>query len=111
MSQPQYMQLRQVDWKPEFSKARNENSEKKYGKTWKAWGDDCKHMPVFEIGVHDGDYFSENKPRIEATKHHAGGIGSVWSLDLEATDKLIVMLGEAREELLKRLGCKHGSKR
>lgn len=102
----EYLGLR--GWSPEHTKARHESGEKKYGKTWKAWADDCKHYPVFEVGVHDGDVFSENKPRIEATKYHAGGIGSIWSLDLEATDKLIVMLETARKELIKRMGCKHG---
>lgn len=97
----QYKQVVSMDWRPKFGRAKHPKRDMM--KSWKAFGNKDNHNPVFEVGVHRGDVFSDPPywPRIEATKYHAGNIGSVWMLDLESVDKLIIMLLAAREMLLK----------
>lgn len=91
-------------WRPELKRATGKDRRKRMSKSWKAYGPSRK-LPVFEAGVHDGSVFTDYKPAIEVCKYHAGGIGSVWELDLEATDKLIMILLSARDELATRLGA------
>lgn len=90
-------------WRPQFKKATGKERRKRMPKTWKAYATNERKFPVFEAGVHSGSVFSNYKPEIEVCKYHRGGIGSVWELDLEAVDKLIMILLSAREELVWRL--------
>ncbi len=87
-------------WRPKLTRAHSKSARQKCGRTWKAWANSRKY-PRFEIGINPGDVFSSYRPVIEAIKMHAGGIGSVWTLDLEEVDKLILMLEAARAELRK----------
>lgn len=96
----QLEQIMKMKWRPKFGRAKHPKRDRM--KSWKAFGFSDKKNPVFEVAVHKGDVFSQYQPKIEATKYHAGGIGSVWELDLEATDKLILMLLTARPVLIKK---------
>lgn len=95
-------------WKPKLSKAHCRSFQKKKIKTWKAWADSRKY-PRFEVGINEsGGYGLCSKrgvvhtgPQIEAMKVHAGGFGSIWEMDLEEVDKLILILQAARSELAK----------
>lgn len=91
--------LQKWKWRPKYGKNSQKYKPVKIKKTWKAFGEDRKN-PVFQCGINPGDVFSSYQPVIEVTKYHAGGIGSVWSLDQEACDKLIIMLLTARKELV-----------
>lgn len=88
-----------MKWRPELKKTVSKCRPKLW-KSWKAWGKTRKY-PMFEVGITDRDIFRPGKPLIEATKNHLGGIGSVWTFDLESVDKLIIMLLYARIDLKK----------
>ena len=100
MLKKQIEEVFKMKWRPKFGRAKHPKRDRM--RSWKAFGEDKKN-PVFEVAVHKGDVFSNHRPKIEATKYHIGGIGSVWEFDLEAVDKLIVMLLTARAALVERI--------
>jgi hypothetical protein len=97
--QSMFQDIIEMTWRPSFTKARHPTKNRM--KSWKAYGPTDRHNPVFEVGINRGNIFTRFEPCVEATKYHSGGIGSVWQLDLEAVDKLVLMLLTARVELLK----------
>ena len=98
MIEEQFKEVLKTKWRPILGRRKSFHDSRT--KSWKAFGKSRKY-PVFEVVTKPGDILSSWKPHIEVTKNHAGGIGSVWSLDLEAIDKLIVMLLIAREKFIK----------
>jgi hypothetical protein len=95
-------EIQTLNWRPALKRAHRPRKEMR--KTWKAFEvKKTRGLPVFEVGVSAGTIFMDYKPFISATKFHAGGLGSVWELDLEAADKLILMLLTARRKLKEEL--------
>ena len=102
----QFEQIIAMKWRPKFGRALH--PKRNMMKSWKAYGSKDKRNPVFEVGVTKGNVFSNYYPTVEVTKYHAGGIGSTWDLDLEAVDKLVLMLLTARGLLVKNKDKKNG---